>query len=251
MYRQLTTCRALISAMTLGLGTAHAAEVVIEPDNYLGNVSNVAPGATLSAFRRSAAGSYQFTPALSIPGGSWSPTGNRVFGHSLIGTSDRAELWDNLNGAYECEQSGFCFDDFRAFRVDFDVPTTNVGVLTTFHGWESPDPMELAAFNSDGERLLRCWVMGVHNGVLQSGVLPAPRYLDASGEATGPVCGTVIVKKNCGTFGPGAHNCDYVVSLKVIRRQSDIAYVMVAGPLFSNTFAAVDKLTYNYIPLGH
>src|SRR5687767_15262374 len=112
MHPPLTTCRALIAATALGLGTAHAAEVVIEPDHYVGNVSNVAPGATLSTFRRGPSGTYQFTSALSVAGGSWAPTGNRVFGHSLIGPYDRAELWDNLNGAYACEQSGFCFDEF-------------------------------------------------------------------------------------------------------------------------------------------
>jgi hypothetical protein len=251
MKRHVTPQRMLALAIALSLGTAQAATVIIEPDDYSGDVSNVAPGATLSTFRWNGMNSYVFHPALSIPGGTWSPTGKRVFGHRTTSVSETAHHWDNLNEAYSCEQGGPCLSKFYAFRVDFDTPTTHVSVLSTMRGEMAPDPVELSAFNANGDRILRCRATGIGPTVLASGVYsPLPRYFDSSApQPWGTTCGAVIEKKNCAAW-PNAEpgNCDYVISLRVIRRQSDIAYVMFAGPLWQNTWAPVDKLTYTYIP---
>jgi hypothetical protein len=249
MKRHLTTRGALISAITLGFGAAHAAEVIIEPDNYSGDVSNVAPGATLSTFRNGPLAGYQFTPVYSVIGGNWAPTGTRVFGHRTTSQGEPSQHWESQNAAYSCEQANACGDKFYVFRVDFDTPTTAVSVLSTLHGIHAIDPVELSAFNANGDRILRCRAEGV--GSLP---YPAPRYVSLSNENDwGARCGAVLAIKNCVVSGPWASpaNCDYVVSLNVRRVQSDIAYVMFAGVMFTNTFAPVDQLRYNYIPLPH
>jgi hypothetical protein len=247
MNRHPTTCHVLALAIATSLGTAQAADVIIEPDNYAGNVSNVAPGATLSTFRNQGSTGYQFTPAYSVFGGTWAPTGTRVFGHSTTSAGEPAQHWESQNAAYNCEQFSFCGDKFYVFRVDFDMPTTRVSVLSTLHGINAIDPVELTAFNANGQRLLRCRATGV--GLIP---YPVPRYVSLANENEwGAACGSVLQIKNCVLTGPWGSpaNCDYVVSLNVRRWQSDIAYVMFAGVMFSNTFSPVDQLRYNYIPL--
>lgn len=247
MNRQLRARGLVALAIAMNIGAAHAATVIVEPDNYTGDISNVAPGATLSTFRWNGANGFQYAAAYSVLGGSWSPTGTRVFGHRTTSSSEPAHHWDNLNEAYSCDQGNPCPLKFYAFRVDLDTPTTKVSVLSTLRGEQAPDPVELSAFNANGVRLLRCRAVGVSNNTLQSGVLPLPRYFSSSNpDPWGAACGVVVEKKNCVGALPG--NCDYVVSLSVTRRQSDIAYVMFAGPLFQNTWAPVDKLTYTWIP---
>jgi hypothetical protein len=255
MNRHPTACRILAFAIALNLSAAQAAEVIIEPDNYTGDVSNVAPGATLSTFRNNGTTGYQFTPAFSVLGGTWAPTGTRVFGHRTTSAGEPSQHWESQNAAYFCEQNNVCGDKFYVFRVDFDMPTTKVSVLSTLHGVQAIDPVELSAFNANGDRLLRCRAKGVAFEVAHQGVpYPAPHYVSLSDEnELGAACGAVLEIKNCvltgGWGAPG--NCDYVVSLNVRRRQSDIAYVMFAGVMFTNTFSPVDQLRYEYIPLPH
>lgn len=231
-------------AFLLVAAAAQAADVVIEPDNFAGDVSGVAPGATLSTFRADGASGFTFHPVYSIAsGGNWTPTGTRVFGHRKSQPSETIHHWDYLSGAYHCEHNNICGSNFYVFRVDFDTSTTRASVLTTVRGEMAMDPIELAAFDANGDRILRCSTQGVDQTVLSSGVLPPPRYITAAG--TGPVCGKVVEIKNCPPLPsstPG--NCDYVVQLSVIRRVGDIQYVMFGGPLWQNTWAPVDKLSY-------
>jgi hypothetical protein len=222
---------------------AHAVNITIEPDNYTGDISNVAPGAKLSTFRRdfNAASGYAFHPVYSILGGTWTPTGTRVFGHRKNLASETIHHWDYASGAYYCEQDPLdCTQNFYVLRVDFRTPTTRVEILTTQRGEQAMDPIELVAFNAAGQRLLRCQVSPVTNTVLATGVMPPPKYL-----GSGTVCGAVLEKKNCSGADPG--NCDYVIKARVLRRQADIAYVMFAGPLFQNTWAPADKLSYELL----
>lgn len=239
--RRLAPHPALMLGIAFAAGPAHAATVIIEPDNYTGNISNVAPGATLSTFRYDNAGGHTTHPVYSILGGSWTPTGTRVFGHRTFWPSETSHHWDALSYAYQCEHDNDCFIKFYVFRVDFDAPTTTVKVLTTIRGEMAMDGVELQAFNSNGERLLRCRVHGVDQGILNSGVYPNPQYY-SNANGYGGNCGTIVQIKNCSGSQPG--NCDYVVEARVQRRQKDIAYVWFGGNWFENSWANVDKLTY-------
>jgi hypothetical protein len=223
---------------------AQAANVTIEPDNYTGVVSGVAPGATLSTFRYNGAGGWTRHRVYSIDVGNWAATGTRVFGHTKVAPTETIHHWDYLQGAYSCEHDGFCSSNFYTFRVDFDTPTSRVEVLTTVRGEMAQDGFEFWAFDSNGDRIQRCIVAPISNATLTTGVMPPPRYY-APFPLVGQPCGAVLLKKNCpplpATY-PG--DCDYVVSMNTRRVQSDIAYVMFAGRLEGNSVANVDKLTY-------
>jgi hypothetical protein len=238
---------ALAATLTLMAGAANAVTVTVEPDNYSGVIPDVAPGATLSTFRYDGAGGYTLSPVLSVYVGNWAPTGTRVFGHRTASSSETAYHWEYMNGAYDCEQNGTCFENFYVFRVDFDTPTTNVTVRTTMRGEMAPDGADLWAFNANGERIKQCRVRGVDQSVIQSGVLPNPKLVDAQGNVTDVACGVVIEEKNC-AVGPNADpgECDFVVTATVQRRESDIAYVWFGGRLWQNSYAPVDLLSYQY-----
>jgi hypothetical protein len=126
------------------------------------------------------------------------------------------------------------------FRVDFDEPTREVSILTTLRGEQAPDGMELQAFNDVGDRILRCHVFGVDGTVLQTGVLPGPRYV-VNGTPNGSYCGKVIRKKNC--TGHRGH-CDYVVRVTLRTQQDEIHYAMAGGMQYDNSWVNVDQLQY-------
>ena len=246
-----TTTRTICRGLALWLAScaiASAASVTIEPDKFLlgGDLSNVGPGATLSTYRTDGMGGYYYEPVYAIAGGPWSPTGSRVFGHLTHKPSETAHHWDDLTFAYLCMTFGGvdCLVPAYLLRVDFASPTTTVEILTTMRGEQAMDPIELVAFNSSNQRILRCRVHPVVPSVLQTGVLPEPTYYDPANPGGGKRCGVVISKKNCSGSQPG--NCDYVVSARVVRRQQDIAYVWFGGLLSDNTWAPADSLTYSY-----
>ncbi len=230
--------------VTLGLGlvatAADAATITIEPDNYVGLIGDVAPGATLSTFRTSGNSNVQ-TDVYSVAAGSWAPTGTRVFGHQAKPPGEPPHHWDNLSKAYWCPfDPNLCSTPFYVFRVDFREPTREVSILTTVRGEQALDGMELQAFNDVGDRILRCHVFGVDNTVLQTGVLPGPRYV-VNGTPNGSACGKVIEKKNCiGHRG----NCDYVVKAILRAQHDEIHYAMAGGLLLGNSWANVDQLQY-------
>lgn len=236
----LTQCA--LAALGLGLvATAADAETIsIEPDNYVGSLGDVAPGATLSNYRLSG-GVVSFASVYSMAVGSWAPTGNRVFAHRKPVTGLLSHHWDNTVGAYNCDHNGNCVFPFAVFRVDFDTPTTYAAVLTTVRGETAMDGMELQAFDVSGERIARCIVLPISSETLETGILPAPR-LAAPPHTTGAICGKVVEKKNCVGSQPG--NCDYVVQMRIKRAVDDVAYVWFGGPLYGNTYAPVDKLQY-------
>lgn len=236
-----TLAQTLLAALGLGIvaTAADAATITIEPDNYVGHIGDVAPGATLSTFRRAGNSNIQ-TDVYSLAAGSWAPTGTRVFGHQAK-PPETAHHWDNLSQAYWCPfDPTLCGAPFYVFRVDFDEPTREVSILTTIRGEQAPDGMELQAFNAVGDRVLRCHVFGVDNDVLQTGVLPGPRYV-VHGSPNGGSCGKVLRKKNC-TGHRG--NCDYVVKVILRTQQNEIHYAMAGGLLWQNSWANVDQLQY-------
>jgi hypothetical protein len=238
--------RTLVQSLFAGVGfaivaTAADADIItIEPDNYVGLMGDVAPGAALSTFRSNGVGSIM-TDVHSVVGGSWAPTGNRVFGHQAKAPGETAHHWDHLTEASECSfMPGSCDEPFYVFRVDFDAPTREVSILTTLRGEQAPDGMELQAFDEVGDRILHCHVFGVSNTVLETGVLPAPRYV-VHGSPSGSICGKVVAKKNC--TGHRGH-CDYVVRAILRTEQNEIHTALAGGLLLQNSWANVDKLQY-------
>jgi hypothetical protein len=237
---------ATVAFLTVAL---QAATIMIEPDDYVGDLSGVAPGARLVTVRGNSSGTgYVFQKAYSVEGGSWSPTGTRVFGHSVLSPGELAYHWDNLagpNGAWDC----YAFDNcgtFKVFGVYFGSPARSVTIQTTIRGEQGLDPVELWAFDTNGDRVLQCKLNGVASSdVLQSGVLPPPRYYNLPFPTRANVCGEVLEKKNCSASPyalPG--DCDYVVEMRVERKLADIGFVWFGGKFYYNSHANVDALSY-------
>jgi hypothetical protein len=240
---KVTRIAGLALGAALAMGTASAVTITIEPDNYVGVIGNVAPGAHLSTFRSNGLGGFVFHPVYSVGGGTWAPTGVRVFGHRTMSASEPTNHWENLAGAYSCESGGFCLDKFYVFRVDFDTPTTRASVLTTVRGEIAQDGMELHAYNAAGVRIQRCRMGGWNPASSASGVVAPPRYV-VPAPAIGDVCGGTVLKKNCGAYGPGPGDCDYVIQLNVRRAASDISYIQFGGGNATGSFSPVDYLQY-------
>jgi hypothetical protein len=239
--KNTTTWLAVGGAVALLTVAVQAATITIEPDDYAGDLSGVAPGARLVTVRDNGVGTgYVIQKAFSVPGGSWSPTGGRVFGHSVLGPGDLAYHWDNLasaGGAWECYANQNC-GQFKVFGVYFRKPASSVKILTTMRGEQAMDPVELWAFDTNGNRILQCKLDGVDNEVLQTGILPPPRYYNPVSRTP---CGAVVEVKNCQSQ---AGDCDYVVEMRVQRKAGDIAFAWFGGRLWGNTHANVDALTY-------
>ena len=242
-------CLALGATVALLTVALQAATIMIEPDDYVGDISGVAPGARLVTVRNNDIGNgFAFQRVYSVEGGSWSPSGTRVFGHSVLSPGELAYHWDNLagpGGAWNCYKFGDC-TDFKVFGVYFRSPAKSVQVLTTIRGEQALDPVELWAFDTNGERVLQCKLNGVASSdVLQSGVLPPPKYYNLPFPTKANLCGAVIEKKNCMPYPnalPG--DCDYVVEMRVERPHADIGFVWFGGKLWDNSHANVDRLTY-------
>jgi hypothetical protein len=241
--------QAVLAALGLGLvATAADAETItIEPDNYVGLIGDVAPGAKLRTFRSTVSGGvggFVFHPVYSVEAGNWAPTGNRVFGKRPMSPGEPSYHWNDLQSAYLCESGGgSCFDNFYVFRVNFDVPTNRVTVQTIL-GDSMADGMELHAYNSSGTRIMRCRLEGWNDATYETGVVEPPRYI-VPAPFVGTVCGRTVAVKNCENRGPG--DCDYVVQLTVSRVAGDISYVQFGGGFATGTYALVDKLQY-WIP---
>jgi hypothetical protein len=233
----------LVLAGALCAGTANAETITIEPDNYVGVIGAVAPGAQLSTFRSDGLGGFVFHPVLSVKVGNWAGTGIRVFGHRSLSPSEPTWHWTDLASAYSCESAGFCGEKFYVFRVDFDTPTTRASVLTTVRGELAQDGMELHAYNAAGLRIQRCRMAGWNPASSMTGVVEAPRYI-VPAPAVGDVCGGTVLKKNCGAYGAGPGDCDYVVQLNVRRVAGDISYIQFGAGNPTGTYSPVDKLTY-------
>ena len=238
-----TRIAGLALGAALAIGTANAVTITIEPDNYVGLIGNVAPGAHLSTYRSNGVGGFLFHPVYSVSGGTWAGSGVRVFGHATMSASETTTHWENLAGSYACSNSGSCSDKFYVFRVDFDTPTTRASVLTTVRGEMAQDGMELHAYNLAGVRIQRCSMGGWNPASSNTGVVAPPRYV-VSPPLIGDVCGGTVVKKNCGAYGSGPGDCDYVISLNVRRAAGDIASIRFGGANGNGTISPVDKLTY-------
>ena len=173
-----TRIAGIVFGLALAIGTVRATTITIEPDNYVGVIGNVAPGAQLSTFRSNGLGGFVFHPVLSVNVGTWAPTGIRVFGHRTTSPSEPTWHWTDLASAYSCESAGFCAEKFYVFRVDFDTPTTRASVLTTVRGETAQDGMELHAYNAAGLRIQRC----------RQGPGIRPRRIPASWRRPGTSC---------------------------------------------------------------
>ena len=233
----------LALSATLAMGSANAVTITIEPDNYVGLIGNVAPGAQMYNFRSNGLGGFLFLPVYSLNVGSWAGSGVRVFGHSIMSASETTTHWENLAGAYSCSSGGSCLDPFYVFRVNFDTPTSRASVLTTVRGELAQDGMQLHAYNVNGVRIQRCSMSGWNPASSNSGVVAPPRYV-VPAPAIGDICGGTVIKKNCGAYGSGPGDCDYVIQLNVRRAASDIKYIQFGGANGTGTIAPVDKLQY-------
>ena len=239
-----TIVQGVLAALGLGLvaTAADADTITIEPDNYVGLIGDVAPGAQLSTFRLAPPDGFVFHPVYSVDAGTWAPTGNRVFGKRPV-TGEPSWHWNDLHEAYRCESRGDCIDNFYVFRVNFDVPTNRVTVQTIF-GDSMTDGMELHAYNSSGIRIMRCRMEGWNDATYETGVVAPPHYI-VPATFFGAVCGRTVSVKNCGGVGPG--DCDYAVQLTVSRTAGDISYIQFGSGNAEGTYALVDKLQY-WIP---
>lgn len=241
-----TTVQGVLAALGLGLvaTAADAVNITIEPDNYVGVIGNVAPGAQLSTYRLDPPAAVPtFAPVLSVSGSTWAPTGVRVFGHKTIGAGETPHHWDNLLGAYDCEHDASCVLKFYVFRVDFTEPTTRTTIRTTMRGEMATDGAELWALDRSGERILRCRIPPVDFSVVLGAAQPdVPRYVLANGMA-GKVCGKLLKKQNCAA-PPYPGDCEYIYEASVIRRERDIQYVWFGGLWHWNSWAPVDLLSY-------
>jgi hypothetical protein len=237
---------ALGIAWLVASGAAQAqTTITIEPDDYTGDISAV-PGARLFTWRGTNSGPV-YRRVLSVEAGSWAPTGSRVFGHDVTYQGEMSYHWDNLaswGGAWRCYQFAEC-SLFKVFGVRFYTPARTVKLLTTVRGEQAQDPVELWAFDTNGQRILQCRLNGITNEVLQTGVLPPPRYDNMPFTLRAPTCGAVVEVKNCRPYPnapPG--DCDYVVEMRVQRQAADIGFVWFGGTLLGNSHANVDTLTY-------
>lgn len=225
-----------------------AATYSIEPDDHVGDISHAAPQARLITLRHNAAhDGFSHHPVLSVEGGSWAPTGSRVFGHAATFPGELGYHWDNLGwlGAWDCYVYGPVCGEFKVFSAVFREPASSVKILTTMRGEMAMDPVELWAFDSDGQVLLRCHQQGVVGEVLQTGVLPPPHYYTHGIPIRARKdCGAVIEVRDCGEGNTDPGSCNYVVEMRVERKKADIAFVWFGGKLWMNTHANVDLLTY-------
>jgi hypothetical protein len=236
---------ALAIAWLFAGGAARTVTVTIEPDDYTGNISEIAHDVRLFTYRGVTGSRPRYQAVYSVEGGKWAPTGRRVFGHSVTYPGEVSYHWDNLSGlsgAWQCYHFNEC-GDFKVFGAHFDTPAQEVRVLTTMRGEQAPDPVELWAFDTHGQRILQCKLDGVSSEVLATGVLPPPRLSPTLFKWM--TCGGVVEVKNCATYPnapPG--DCDYVVEMRVQRHAADIGFVWFGGRLWQNTHANVDRLTY-------
>jgi hypothetical protein len=243
MHGQVKKLAGLALGAALCAGTANAVTITIEPDNYVGVIGNVAPGAQLSTFRSNGLGGFVFHPVLSVNVGNWAPTGIRVFGHRTTAPWEPNYHWTDLASAYSCESAGWCDDKFYVFRVDFDTPTTRASVLTTVRGETAQDGMELHAYNAAGLRIQRCRMGPWNQASSNTGVVAPPRYV-VPAPAVGDLCGHTVLVKNCGSYGSGPGDCDYVIQLNVRRVAGDISYIQFGAGNPTGTTSPVDKLQY-------
>jgi hypothetical protein len=238
MMKPRTFWSVVVATVALATAAVHAATVTIEPDNYANAIPG-GPGVTFFTLRQNAThDGIAFGKVYAATGGAWTPTGQKVFGHSVLSPGELAYHWDNIGspgGAWDCYTSQDCVS-FKVLGAYFKEPVSTVRILTTMRGEQAMDPVDLWAFNASGERILRCRTYGIDQSIVNSGVLPPPVYVES-----GNVCGKVIEKKNC-SGDPG--NCDFVVEMRVQRRVGDIAFVWFGGLLWDNTHANVDAFTY-------
>jgi hypothetical protein len=230
----------IVVAATIALATVAlhaAATVTIEPDDYAGFIKG-APNVRFYTVRpNDAYDGLAFHNVQAVGGGSWSPTGHAVFGF-VPRPGELSSHWDNMIGAWTCYAYRRC-PRFRVFGAYFRESVETVTVLTTMRGEVAIDPVELMAFRSNGDRILRCRLDGVSNRVLVTAVLPPPVDVDSPSGAT---CGQVLERRNC-SGQPG--NCDYVVQMRAHRKIGDIAFVWFGGQLHGNSYAHVDRLSYS------
>jgi hypothetical protein len=240
---------AVVATMT---ATVYAVTYGIDPDDYSGTITGLTPKATLVIYRANNAGTgFQVQRVLSVDdGGTWAPTGTKVFGHDLIPGEEAPYHWDNLNGpsgAWRCYTAQEC-GDFSVFGAWFPQQLArSVTIRTTMRGEQAIDPVELWAFDKNGIRLLTCKLDGVTSQVLQTADLPGP-YLYKPSPPRNPAygaCGRVLEKKNCAVHTNAPGDCDYVVEMTVTRPQVDIRLVWFGGSLWDNTHANLDALSYD------
>src|SRR5262245_50978284 len=84
-------------------GAAQAITVTIDPDDYTGNMTNVAPGARLYTVHANAAhNDFAFSGVYPVSGGNWAATGTKVFGNFLSLTGPFTQ-WEGIAvGAKSC-----------------------------------------------------------------------------------------------------------------------------------------------------
>jgi len=223
---------------------AHAYVVTIDPDEYgVGaDLSNVAPGATLSWFTNYPDSSARMTPVYAIEAptsdGFTAPTGSLVFGYlSAVPPNVGTGGFDsrNINGADQCVTNGVCAaggEYFGVFRVDFKAPTDFVEIFAGFARYDWIDGASLFAYGSDGSRI---------GGCQGGGALFDPDI------ALPPGCATVLEVRNCDPDPDQVYPCDTYWSYRLERDTADIAFVMFGGPSESYTPNTVDHLSYRVV----
>jgi hypothetical protein len=176
--------RPLLIVCALGLGSvgpAVADVITINPSNYVPgrNISNVTPGATLSAVSyvpnpdpgapANQAYVAQSSPVFATPvtgtcnllaGSPCAATGTNVLGYSPGSLPVQLPSWGQGNPAGQCVQgncdpvNGAAAGSLPVLRVDFTAPTDSVSALIGFTG--DPNGGWLEAFNSQNQEVGLC-----------------------------------------------------------------------------------------------
>ena len=249
MKFRLVTLRTFVAvavALLTTTASVHAYVVTIDPDEYGAgtNLSNVAPGATLSLFTNREEGwlpgavrkESVYAVTSSYPS---APTGSLVFGGNPYGS--RSTYFYNVLDGAPCISVGTCSSElFSVLRVDFERSTDYVEFWS---GWDSnsPDGAFFVAFDRNNTRLVTCYGGGAGVSDRQIGDAAAWTLYGAGRES---VCGSLIDIRNREDTGDGRYIADMYYSFALSRPQDDIAYVLWGAAAYDWSPNVVDRLSY-------
>lgn len=221
-----TACLASVALLMLAGGTANAALITIEPDDYAPgtDLSHIVAGVTLeSLYQQGFSGTNTYNPVVNalyagIPcnGGGWTNCEVAATGDQMFASSPTSGGWEYLDAFYanDCISRGGapaygCVQGFSVVSARFDGGTSFVSFDAV---WRS-DPLWVYAYNSAGQLVASCF---------------------GPNEPTNPSCYTAT------GFHPDNHNWS-TGTMTVASAAGDIAWVIAGG---DNGGSGVDRLVF-------
>jgi hypothetical protein len=217
-------CFASIALMLAG-GTANAALITIEPDDYAPgtDLSHIVPGLTLESLYQASSSGNTYNPVVTplyagIPcnGGGWTNCEVAATGDQMFASSPTSGGWEYLDAFYanDCISRGGspaagCVQGFSVVSAHFEGGTSFVSFDAI---WKS-DPLWIYAYNSAGQLVASCF---------------------GPNEPTNPSCYTA------GGFHPDNQNW-LTGTMSVASAAGDIAWVIAGG---DNGGSGVDRLVF-------